>query len=276
MRRDSIFYALFQRSPALLFDLLEQQPPNAQQYRFESVAVKEPKFEIDGIFLPPDSQRPGVIYACEVQFQCDEQLYERMFGELFLYFYRNRQHYSNWRAVVIYPSRQQEQVAIEPYRILLESDHVQRVYLKELGPIDQLPLGLALMVLTTKTQKQAPAAAREILARSQAVDLPQAQRQAIMDMIGTIMTYQFNTLSREEIDQMLGITLKETQVYQEAREDEARSLILRQLNRRVGTLPDSVIERINALSIDQLESLGEALLDFATVDDLTAWLQENE
>jgi predicted transposase YdaD len=69
---------------------------------------------------------------------------------------------------------------------------------------------------------------------------------------------------------MLGITLKETRVYQEARQDEARSLILRQLNRRVGTLPDSVIERVNALLLDQLEALGEALLDFATVDDLTA------
>jgi predicted transposase YdaD len=75
---------------------------------------------------------------------------------------------------------------------------------------------------------------------------------------------------------MLGITLKETRVYQEARQDEARSLILRQLNRRVGAVSDGAIERVNGLAIDQLESLGEALLDFATVDDLTAWLQENE
>jgi predicted transposase/invertase (TIGR01784 family) len=252
MRRDSIFYALFQRSPTLLFELLEQQPPNAQQYRFESVAVKEPKFEIDGIFLPPDSQMPGVIYACEVQFQRDEQLYERMFGELFLYFYRNRQYYSNWRAVVIYPSRQQEQVAIEPYRILLESDHVQRVYLKELGSIDQLPLGLALMVLTTKTQKQAPAAAREILVRSQTRDLPQAQRQAIMDMVGTIMTYQFNTLSREEIDQMLGIKLEETRVYRDAQAEKAIEIALNLLRENILL---ETIARTTGLTIAQLQQL---------------------
>jgi predicted transposase/invertase (TIGR01784 family) len=272
MRRDSIFYALFQRSPTLLFELLESEPQNAQQYRFESVAVKEPKFEIDGIFLPPDSQTPGVIYACEVQFQRDSQLYERMFGELFLYFYRNRQYYSDWQAVVIYPSRQQEQTAIEPYRMLLESNHVHRVYLKELGAIDQLPLGVALMVLTTKTPKQAPAVARKILARSQAVDVPQAQKQIIMDMVGTIIAYQFSTLSREEIDQMLGITLKETRVYQEARLDEARSLILRLLTRKVGTIPDHESDSITALSLTQLEALGEALLDFGTIADLTAWL----
>jgi predicted transposase YdaD len=67
MRRDSIFYALFQRSPSLLFELLENSPNSATQYRFESVAVKEPKFEIDGVFLPPESQPPGTIFFAEVR-----------------------------------------------------------------------------------------------------------------------------------------------------------------------------------------------------------------
>jgi predicted transposase YdaD len=67
MKRDSLFYRLFQNSPSLLFDLLENPPDNASDYRFDSVAVKEPTFEIDGVFLPPDSN--GVIYFCEVQFQ---------------------------------------------------------------------------------------------------------------------------------------------------------------------------------------------------------------
>ncbi len=252
MQRDSIFYAIFQRSPSLLFELLADVPEAASQYRFESVAVKEPKFEIDGIFLPPDSSTPGVVYACEVQFQRDQQLYERMFGELFLYFYRNRQYYSDWQAVIIYPSRQQEQTEVEPYRMLLESNHVHRVYLKELGPIEQLPLGVALMVLTTKTKKQAPAAARQILARSQAADLPLAQRQVIMDMIGTIITYRFNTLSREEIDKMLGITLKETRVYQEAREDERQAIALNLLRENI---PLETIARTTGLTIAQLQLL---------------------
>jgi predicted transposase YdaD len=62
MRRDSIFYALFQRSPSLLFELLENPPDGSDQYRFESVAVKEPKFEIDGVFLPPPSETPGTVF----------------------------------------------------------------------------------------------------------------------------------------------------------------------------------------------------------------------
>ena len=90
MRRDSIFYRLFSQSPILLFELLESPPSNARDYRFDSVAVKEPKFEIDGVFLPPESDPPGTVFLAEVQFQRDEKLYERMFGEAFLYFYRNR------------------------------------------------------------------------------------------------------------------------------------------------------------------------------------------
>lgn len=52
-----------------------------------------------------------------------------------------------------------------------------------------------------------------------------------------------------------------------------RSLILRQLTRRVGELPDRTLEPINALSIEQLELLGEALLDFTTIANLTHWLE---
>ena len=56
-------------------------------------------------------------------------------------------------------------------------------------------------------------------------------------------------------------------------EEGGRSLILRQLNRRIGAIPDRTIDRINKLSITRLESLGEALLDFSAIDDLTTWLQ---
>jgi Protein of unknown function (DUF2887) len=39
MRRDPIFYQMFQRSPVLLFDLIGDRPTNAADYRFDSVAV---------------------------------------------------------------------------------------------------------------------------------------------------------------------------------------------------------------------------------------------
>ncbi len=52
-------------------------------------------------------------------------------------------------------------------------------------------------------------------------------------------------------------------------------LVLRLLARRVGTLPTSVEAQVQALDLPQLEALGEALLDFAQLPDLTAWLQGN-
>jgi predicted transposase YdaD len=58
---------------------------------------------------------------------------------------------------------------------------------------------------------------------------------------------------------------------QRGREQGERSLILRLLTRRVGELPQEVRSRIEALSLEQLENLGDALLDFQAIADLAAW-----
>jgi predicted transposase/invertase (TIGR01784 family) len=277
MRRDSIFYKLFQQSPTLLFELLTNPPENAGEYRFDSVAVKEPKFEIDGVFLPPERENPGVVYFCEVQFQKDERLYERVFAESWLYFYRNRNRFSNLHIVIIYPSRSLEQSDIRPYLSQLNSPQVNRIYLDELGNIRQLPLWVALTVLTTLEEERTTEEARYLLARSQQ-EAPSPENRAIIELITTIMVYKFEDKSQREIEEMLGITLKETQVYREIKEEgrevEARSLILRLLNRRVGELPQDVLERVETLSLEQLENLGEALLDFTSFADLQTWLEE--
>jgi hypothetical protein len=51
-------------------------------------------------------------------------------------------------------------------------------------------------------------------------------------------------------------------------EQGERSLILRQLTRRVGEVPEFLRTQIDALLLEQLELLGEALLDFSNVTDL--------
>lgn len=55
-----------------------------------------------------------------------------------------------------------------------------------------------------------------------------------------------------------------------------RSLVLRLLSRRIGNLSPNVLSRVEALSLPQLEMLGEALLDFTGSDDLMTWLQANQ
>jgi predicted transposase YdaD len=84
-------------------------------------------------------------------------------------------------------------------------------------------------------------------------------------------------MSWQEAEAMFGIReLKQTRVYQqgveEGRENEARSLILRLLTRRFGELPESVRSPLNELPLESLEELGEALLDFATLEDVQVWL----
>ena len=63
---------------------------------------------------------------------------------------------------------------------------------------------------------------------------------------------------------------------QEGREEGQRSLILRQLTRCVGIVPDHLSDRIQTLPIVKLEILAEDLLDFRDLDDLTNWLNRSE
>lgn len=91
------------------------------------------------------------------------------------------------------------------------------------------------------------------------------------------MVYKFPNLTREQIMQVLELATEARQTrfyqdvleegkpvgFQEGRSEEGRSLMLCQLNRRVGTIAPE-------LKTAQLEDLGEALLDFASVTDLEA------
>jgi predicted transposase YdaD len=63
---------------------------------------------------------------------------------------------------------------------------------------------------------------------------------------------------------------------EEGRKVEGQLLIVRQLTRRVGELPQEVIEQIQSLSLEQLENLGEALLDFQAIADLETWFNTLE
>jgi predicted transposase YdaD len=85
---------------------------------------------------------------------------------------------------------------------------------------------------------------------------------------------------------MLGLSeLKQTRVYrdaleegrqegrQEGREDGEKMLVLRLLQRRLGSIPADLEAQVLGLSLFQVEALGEALLDFSALTDLSAWLR---
>jgi predicted transposase YdaD len=57
------------------------------------------------------------------------------------------------------------------------------------------------------------------------------------------------------------------------RRGEAK-LVLRLLNRRFGALNITLEQQIRGLSVEQLETLAEELLEFSTVEELETWLEQ--
>nr|WP_236107129.1 Rpn family recombination-promoting nuclease/putative transposase [Cylindrospermopsis raciborskii] len=63
---------------------------------------------------------------------------------------------------------------------------------------------------------------------------------------------------------------------QEGRQEGQRKIILLLLNHKFDGIESPVVERINRLSLEQLEAIGESLLDFRQISDLEAWLKDAE
>lgn len=129
------------------------------------------------------------------------------------------------------------------------------------------------MVLTTLEGEEAINAAKQALAKG-------SGNRDIIEMVTTIMVYKFTQLTRAEVDAMLGVTLQETRVYQEAKaegklEGKAEGkleMLLILLSRNLGALPASLTEQITMLPIEQQEALCTVAFDFQSPSDLTAWL----
>jgi hypothetical protein len=65
-------------------------------------------------------------------------------------------------------------------------------------------------------------------------------------------------------------------ILQQGRRQEALSFVMRLLDRQLGEVNPAAIERVRALSIEQLEELGVALLDFSNAADLMTWFAQQE
>jgi predicted transposase/invertase (TIGR01784 family) len=214
VKTDSLFYRIFQQYPRSFFELLNRPAEESDRYQFTSVEVKQLAFRLDGLFLPTTEDRDQPFYLAEVQFQPDDNLYYRIFAELFLYL-RQYQPPHPWRVVVIYPNRGVEREQSLHFNLLLNSEAVTRIYLDELE--DENALGVGIIKLVVESESAAIASARRLLEQAEQTLPPVSIRRDIIDIIETIVVYKLPELSREEIAQMLGLTdLKQTRFYQEA------------------------------------------------------------
>lgn len=285
MKTDSIFFQIFQTAPGILFELLGESFDLGNSYKFQSVEVKQTSFRIDGVFIPePDAPDQAVIFA-EVQFQRDEYLYDRMFAEIGLYLIQNRK-LSDWRAVAIFPRKSLEPKDKHRHRSFLQGEQFRVIYLEDFLNIQSEQLGIQLMQLIVAKPKASKNYAQGIV--NQLQNKTDLQSQAIIELVSTVMVYKFPELSREAIEAMFSVSeLKQTRVYQEALQEgrqEGRQegeqvgesrLVLRLLSRRIGELSPEMRSLVQSLSLQQLETLGEALLDFCQLSDLEHWLRSH-
>ncbi len=275
MKTDSIFYQIFLHYPRSFFDLIGEEATQENNYNFSSIEVKQLSFRLDGLFLPKNENSNRPLYLVEVQFQVDENLYYRLFSEFFLFLRQYKPPYP-WQMVVVYPRRKIEREQSIHFGDFLKLPNVTRIYLDELEEEEFDSIGIGMINLVVESEEKAIPQARDLYQKAQNQLSDESIKREFLDLIESIIVYKFPQKSREEIEAMFELAdLKKTKVYQEALTEEAVKLVLRQLNRRFGEVPQSLTEQIRGLSVDLLEDLGEALLDFTSETDLRQWLSQN-
>jgi predicted transposase YdaD len=112
------------------------------------------------------------------------------------------------------------------------------------------------------------------------------QRQVISNCTQLLAGLRFN---KDLIRQLFsGGIMRESVIYQEilqegreegreeGKQEEALSFVMRLLIRRLGTVEPELEAQIRKLATQELEELGEALLDFSEPADLALWLQARQ
>jgi predicted transposase/invertase (TIGR01784 family) len=92
---------------------------------------------------------------------------------------------------------------------------VQRIYLDELGDPNQQPVGINLIQLTIVPETQMAERARQLIERVQQEKTSILSKNEIIEVVTTIAVYKFTSLSREEVEAMLGLSLEETRIYRD-------------------------------------------------------------
>lgn len=271
MRTDTIFYQLFLTFPSLLFELLGEPTGIADNYQFSSAEIKEKAFRFDGIFIPERQDMP--IYFVEVQFQDKPDFYWELIAEINLYLNQYKP-IQDWKAIALFAQRCLEVKSLTLYQQELINNH--RIICIYLDDLPSGSIGVGLIQLIIAQDAQAPLLVQQLLARAKTEIADPLMTRGIIDLLETVLVSKFAKLSREEIQSMFLLTdIKQTRVYQEAKQEGEIKLLLRQLSKRFGAIGNPRIQAINQLSLEQLEDLGEALLDFGNITELDHWLKSH-
>ncbi|BAZ81222.1 hypothetical protein NIES73_24890 [Sphaerospermopsis kisseleviana NIES-73] len=284
MKTDKLFYRIFLTQPGILAELIPGIPLDCE-FEYCAPVIKEQEFRHDGVLTPIGDDLNLPIVFLEAQMQPDKGFYGRYFAEVYLYL-KQYNISRPWRGLIILKSRSHELGSEIPYRSILKED-VQRLYLEDLLSETDLSPNLGILQLIVLPQNRVGEAAQKLLQNVE----NKTQFTQRLDLIEAILVSKFPQISPEEILKMLDLKtadITQTRFYRdvfqlgakegrqegkaEGRQEGEAQLIIRLLNRRCGVLSPNQEAQIRSLDLNQLESLGEALLDFTTIADLEAWL----
>jgi predicted transposase/invertase (TIGR01784 family) len=99
------------------------------------------------------------------------------------------------------------------------------------------------------------------------------QENVFMQLFEVARITNFSQAEREAYENSLKYYRDMNGVIETAREEGRRSLLLKLLSRKLGTIPDEIKVLLSQLAPELLDALSEALFDLESLEDLNNWLQ---
>ncbi len=218
MKRDLLFFRFFKELPGCFFHLIGRPEADAERYELDSIEYKETSVRLDGVFQP---RQPEVdpAYLWEAQYYASDKVYANMMSKIGR-FLGHGDPKQDWVAVVIYPNRALEQKNLRPYRWLIQSDQLVRIFLDELPPAPPDKLEMGVLEVIAARPDVALEKAQAIVPRLRASKRSHQFQRQVIQFIETVILYQFPHWSREEMKKMLTVSdFRQTRVFQEALEE---------------------------------------------------------
>ena len=301
MNTDRWYYRVFQSAPDLIRWLLpgseeaaagfglDPAEPGDRLYRFEAVELKELSHRLDGVLWPrertgwAESGSPEFpVVLLEVQMHPDQGFHHRLAAQSYRFLQLHPQ-VEHWVVLVIQPHNHLNLGPTEALRGFLERQ-VVRLSLEELSRRPGLDPLVNLLTLPIRPESELGESSRQIL----------SSRPDLEAVVLPMLMQRFPELSREEIMMIAGIPREELrhtraaqewlaegrqegrqEGLQEGRQEGEAKVALRLLVRRCGPLSKATTAQIQALPLEKLEALADALLDFQGPADLASWLAAN-
>lgn len=280
MKTDHQIYTLLGADPDLL-SILTDGITVTGPYQFEAIELKALARRTDGVLMPQDPDTP--IWVIEFQAQADENIYYRLVVEMGLLGQRQQREV---RGFILFAEPSLDPKTQPWHRIANAGTDppLRTAYLSEiLGRLAQRdpdhPLLAVFLPYRLSDRDTLREQASGAIGQIQNTGLAPRAQEACLTVFWSWLSIRFSDMNYREILRMIGNlpAFEQTQAYRDilaqGRQNGERDLLLRQMRRRFGSLPEGLVERIHGLQLPKLEALAEAFVDFRSIADAEAWLE---